>query len=180
MKLTELFDTHFEFNLFNDTPYMSQYNFWISDDEQIAVSIALDEFKVNDKFYMAGDVAFIRGDENGNTIKGNNDHHGMVGGTDAKTVIKIISTLVEIIKECVSRHDIDIISFGAKSSEQSRVKTYRSLAKRMRGLSKFEFNDPNGYVYAEPSVVWVLSRQPDDITDAYIKTFNKDIEYKTL
>lgn len=172
MKLQELFDKSYDYELYDDNKYESAYRFVISDTVQIVVTVSADYYNiVNDKYWV-GELTFTRADENGKMIMSPDDEfnaHHLFNDMKTGDVIKLLTTVVIIAKDAISRKNLDLLIFCAKNSEQSRVKTYRSLVKRINAPSKFEFNDPDNRIYSEPVTIWAIATHDEDYATKLVK-----------
>jgi hypothetical protein len=70
--------------------------------------------------------------------------------------IAVMSTIIAITRDFISRYSPETVTFTAKSSEASRVSVYRRLATKLSGALGYSLNKeqiiPNG------SVQFVLSK----------------------
>lgn len=128
MKLTELFDSLYDYKVVHKGTYDQLYTFQLNDGGRISVSVNVEEFFLNEDVLMQAEIIFDRQKKDGGPMigKDKNNTLAMTGGGDAT---KILATVMKIIENEIA-NTADFMEIGAFTSEKSKISVYERLLKR--------------------------------------------------
>jgi acetamidase/formamidase len=175
MKLNELLNSCYEFELDYWGSQGAETRFTIEDGDQIHVEFAMTYVKLEDEDeqdYMSDDsfsvaeVMFSRVDkETGETA------YAITNGGDA---LKIFSTVIKVMEEFAAKERPAVISFSSRKTESSRTSFYKSLIKKFSRTSEYE--DGVHLAKKSPEVASLMkSRQEHDQKDELLYMVRKDL-----
>lgn len=164
MKLFELFNDVYEYEVIRKGKYAQSYDFELDDGGKIGVEVMVEEFILNDEDILTqAEIIFDRQKKDGGVSvgKGQNNSLAMTGDGDS---LKILATVMKIIENEIAG-TADFMEIGAFTHEKSKVRVYERLLKR----SGFQILKKT---YKDAFTVWWFCEQ-GALTQQQIGEFNE-------